>query len=116
VNRPRRDDEAPDGGARGPRPATLTAADDALLLDLARRITRRGLATPAVLWLESVRPLSFIGSQIMHFLEPFVRLLVSADTFGRLATILEERAHLERLLLHLEAVATEPRDAGKEAT
>ena len=99
-------DDAPlDGGARTPRPDTLSRDDDALLLDLAHRIDARGLTAPADLWLESFRPMSFLGSQLMHFLNPFVRLLVPADTFGRLARILEEREHLQRLLLHLEAVA-----------
>lgn len=93
------------GGCREPRPDTLSAEDDALLLELARKIQHRGLSAPAILWLESLRPLSFLGSQAMHFLNPFVQLMVSSETFGRLAAILEERGHLERMLRHLEAVA-----------
>jgi len=94
-------------GCRSAPPATLSTADDALLLDLAVKIDSKGLAAPAVLWLESLRPVSFLGSQLMHFLNPFVRMLYDSDTFERLARILEDREHLERLLCHIECVAAE---------
>ncbi|MFH1844170.1 MAG: hypothetical protein ABIF77_13265 [bacterium] len=92
-------------GCREPRPDTLTAADDALLRDLARKIQAKGMSAPAVLWLESLRPVSFLGSQAMHFLNPFVQMLVSSEVFPRLAGLFEERAHLERLLRHIEVMA-----------
>jgi len=94
--------------ATGPRPATLAADDDLLLADLALAVQRRGLATPAVLWLESLRPLSFVGAQAMHALTPFVQLLKSGARFERLAAIFEERGHLERLLRLIETAATAP--------
>lgn len=94
--------------ATGPRPDTLAADDDLLLAELALAAQRRGLATPAVLWLESLRPLSFVGAQAMHALTPFVQLLTSGDRFARLAAILEERGHLERLLRLIETAATTP--------
>ena len=53
------------------------------------------------------------GSQAMHFLNPFVQLLVSSNSFKRLAEVLEERSHLERLLRHVEVV-TAAADAARE--
>ncbi len=91
-------------GSREARPATLSAEDDRLLLEMAVKIERRRLTAPAVLWLESLRPVSFLGAQAMQFLNPFVQMLFDTDKFQRLAEILEERDHLERLLRHLEAV------------
>ena len=38
---------------------------------LARRIVARGLATPAIFALESMKPLSFLGSQFLVFVQPF---------------------------------------------
>lgn len=98
----------PDRTPPGPRPETLSAEDDAWLGDLAARIARRGLTAPAVLWLESLRPVSFLGSQVLHFLSPIVQLVVPTASLPRLAEILEERSHLERMLEHLETAA----DAG----
>ncbi len=107
--------DRPDGTPRGAvesRPATLSAEDDAFLLELAEGIRNRGLEAPALLWLDSLRPLSFLGSQAMQFVNPMVQMLVPAERFGRLAEILEERAHLERLLLHIEALAGEEGEHG----
>lgn len=92
--------------AAGARPATLPADDDLLLAELALAVQRRGLATPAVLWLESLRPLSFIGAQAMHALTPFVQILTQGVRFARLAVIFEEREHLERFLRLIETAAT----------
>ncbi len=101
--------------AMAPRPATLAAVDDALLRRVAAAIVGRGLAAPAVLWLDSLRPLSFLGSQAMHFLTPLARLVASGDAFGRLAVVLEERAHLDRLLQHIEVLAARDDPAPPEA-
>ncbi|HDH99802.1 MAG TPA: hypothetical protein ENF74_02295, partial [Firmicutes bacterium] len=51
----------------------LSEEELALVEKVARAVARRGLATPALMFLESVRPLNFIGSQAMIFLEPMVR-------------------------------------------
>jgi hypothetical protein len=92
-------------GSTEARPETLSEEDDQLLLELAVKIDRRNLTAPAVLWLESLRPVSFLGSQAMHFLNPFVQMVFDTEKFKRLAEILEEREHLERLLCHIEALA-----------
>lgn len=89
----------------GARPDTLSEEDDRLLADIAGLICRRGLATPAVLWLESLRPLSFLGAQALRFCEPFAQPFLPAGQCGRLAEILEVRGHLERLVRHVEAAA-----------
>jgi hypothetical protein len=99
-------------GCRQPRPDTLSADDDALLHSLAVKIQRRGLSAPALLWLDSLRPVSFLCSKFMHFMNPFVHMIIKADSYERLAVILEERAHLERLLLHIEAVSRKGKDRG----
>ncbi len=99
--------------AAGPPAAALAADDDLLLATVALAVHRRGLETPAVLWLESVRPLSFLGAQAMHFLTPFVQALVPAARFRRLAELLEERENLGRLVQLVETAAAGP-PAGEE--
>jgi hypothetical protein len=80
------------------RPASLDPADDAFLAGLATRVRGAGLAAPALLWLASVRPLSFLGSQALHVASPFCDLVVPRSGTARLARILERRSHFDRLL------------------
>jgi hypothetical protein len=72
--------------------------DDLALLDkVASGIVRRGMADPAVLFLESLGPLNFLGSQVLHGLAPFLELVCDPTELERLANILERRDSIERL-------------------
>jgi len=65
-------------------------------------IQRHSLVTPAVLYLESMRPLSFVGSQFMHILSPAVTTILSSSDWDALAKLLEDRRGLEYLLTRIE--------------
>lgn len=87
-----------------PSQAAPDAADDARLLDrVARELVSRRLTTPAILFLESVKPMNFVGSQFLHFLDPIVRLFLTIPEYGHFATLLEKRNTLEQLIEHIEA-------------
>lgn len=86
------------------RPAGLSPEDDLLLGRLAQGLGGRGLAGPAILALECLRPAAFLGGQAMRMLSPFVELAVRGDDWRRLAQILEVRGSVERLIAHLEAL------------
>ena len=77
--------------------APLTAEDRALLEHIAQRLAQRRLEAPAILFLESVGPLNFIGSQVLHGLRPFLELVCNATELERLAVLLERRDSLEQL-------------------
>lgn len=79
------------------RSAPLTAEDRALLEHIAQRLAQRRLEAPAILFLESVGPLNFIGSQVLHGLRPFLELVCNATELERLAVLLERRDSLEQL-------------------
>ncbi len=85
-------------------PPGLGEEDDAFLARLAGRVHARGLAAPAVLALECLRPAGFLGGQAMRLLQPFVELVTAGDDWNRLAQLLEIRGTVERLLSHLEAL------------
>lgn len=89
----------------------LDPADEALLAKVADQIVRRGLSVPAVFLLESSKPMSYVGSQGLVFLEPFVRAFLSLDSYNRFVRLIEDRDNYERLIEVIEA-----RDAASEAT
>lgn len=76
---------------------------DGLVGRLADAVVRRGLATPAVLVLDSAQPLAFAGSQALVFLEPLVRAFLEAPDYDLLIRLLEDRDRVEALIEAIEA-------------
>lgn len=82
----------------------MTEADSTMLDELADAIVRRHLATPALFFLESMRPLSFVGSQMMLFLRPMISLVwTNPERWDQLQRVLEQRGSAEELARRLEA-------------
>ena len=81
----------------------LTSQQDALLGDIAAAICARDLAAPAVMFLESMRPLNFVASQLMHGLGPMVSLFIEPKNWDMFAEALEHRETLGVLLDKIEA-------------
>jgi hypothetical protein len=95
---------ATDADALDALEASLDDEDRALLDKLADGIARRRLTTAALFFLESMKPLGFLGSQAMRFLQPIVQILwTSPETYERVARILERRGSIELLCRRLEA-------------
>ena len=90
----------------------LTEEDRKLIVRLATAIVVRRMAGPAILFLESVRPLNYIGSQALVFLRPFVEPFFNPGDTKRVAEILERREGLRALVLAIEAKAA-AKDEGK---
>jgi len=84
--------------AFAPEPAEpLSSADLALLERAADVIVQRGMAIPAVLFLESLGPMNFLGSQALHFLTPILSVVFEQRDVERVALLLERRDTLSRL-------------------
>lgn len=66
-------------------------------------IVRFGLTVPAILALETLHPLSRMGSQLMHILTPSVGVFLSPSHWTALANLLDEPGGLEYLLSRLES-------------
>ena len=88
----------------------MTDDDLAMLDELADAIVRRRLGTPALFFVESMRPLGYVGSQMMVFLRPMVAL-VWADPrrWDQVQRVLEVRGSMELLAQRLEARMDAPR-------
>lgn len=83
-------------------------SEDLKALDrLAQFIVRRRLETPAILFLESVVPISYIGSQVMVGLEPIVGPFFPQKDWECLARIFERRDGIERLTSKIENLVRE---------
>lgn len=88
------------------QPTEPLAPKDLALLDrVATAIVRRGLAEPAILFLETVGPLSFLGSQALHGIAPLLDVIGSAEDAQRLASILERRDAVAILRSRIEGAA-----------
>jgi hypothetical protein len=80
-----------------------------LLLDrMASFIVCRRLQMPAILMLESVKPLNYVGSQAMAFFEPVIRALFNAAEYSEVRVILERRQSIETLIRKIEEKEDEP--------
>ncbi len=93
-----------------PGPAALSEAERAVVDRLADAVVRRGMAGPALIALESVRPLNAIGANAMHALTPFVGVLADPAAFTTLAGLLERRGSVESICVAIERRAANPPD------
>ena len=76
-----------------------------LVEPLARRIADMKMEGPALFFLEAMRPLSFIGSQAMIFLEPLVRIFYPSKRYREYAEFFESRENVKFLIREIEARA-----------
>ncbi|MCB9479907.1 MAG: hypothetical protein H6684_13255 [Deltaproteobacteria bacterium] len=86
---------------------TFTDEERALAGRIAEKIVGRQMTTPALLFLESARPLNFLGSQALAVFEPMVGGLVSGDDYAHLRRLLEKRGSVDLLLDAIEAAEKE---------
>ncbi|SPP66082.1 conserved hypothetical protein [Nitrospira lenta] len=85
---------------------TFTSEDLALLQRIADAVVQRRMAAPAVVFLESLGPMSFLGSQAMHFFAPIIELAFSAHEVSQVAALLERRDTTVRLVALIEVAST----------
>jgi len=82
----------------------IFSEEDLALLDkVAGFVVKRRMETPAILFLESMHPLNFIGSQVMVFLQPILTSFFSIREYERLAAVLERRESIGLLIERIEA-------------
>ncbi|HOK53514.1 MAG TPA: hypothetical protein PKV43_03540 [Armatimonadota bacterium] len=85
-----------------------------LVNDVAAEIIKRRLETPAVLFLEMHKPLSFIASQGLIVALPFLAPILGQDRMSKLSRFLQGRDNVERLIQRIEDMSEERDTAQKE--
>jgi hypothetical protein len=89
--------------------------DEALIEKVALRVVGMRMTVPAIFFLESSKPLAFLGSQLLIFLEPFVQTLFNFRQYQRFAFLMEDRANWERLIRRVEELEAEQSEREKQA-
>ena len=97
-----------------PSELELTTDQEAELIEkLAQFIIEHKIETPAILFLETIKPLSFVGStQLMIFVAPFLQ--VYGLNINPYAMLFQKRENVERLLQRIEALIEESDRLKKE--
>jgi len=90
--------------------------EDEMISKIAEKIHQYGLDLPAILMIETVKPLSFIGAQMgRFFLSPFLpafgeNIGMSGEKFLQ---IFEKRENVEKLIKAVEALTQEEEERKK---
>lgn len=74
----------------------------ALLEKLAQWVVNRNLTTPAILFLETGKPLNFLGSQLLIAFSPFIQAFFKGEQYQKVALILEKDENVELLIELIE--------------
>ena len=73
-----------------------------IITQLAQKIAIHGMSTPAIFFLEMVKYVSFLGSQLMVFFGPIITVFVQGHQYYEIAELLEDRDNVEFLLTEIE--------------
>lgn len=84
-----------------------------MIRKVAERLVRMRMSVPAIFFLESSKPLAFVGGQLLIFLEPFVQTLFNFAQYQRFAALMEDRENWERLIRKLEDLEAEVTEKDK---
>ena len=72
-----------------------------------REVVKRQLAMPAILLLETFRPLNYIGSQVMHFFQPIISAVLPADGYTDFTELLEQRGSVDYFCERIREIEVE---------
>lgn len=80
-----------------------------ILTRIARKTVELRLTPVAIVLLESTKPLSFVGSQLMVFFQPIIMALFPFHQYDEIAALLEDRTNIEILIQTIEQLEEERR-------
>ena len=83
-------------------PVQQSQAMQEVIERLAQVIVRRGMAAPALVLLDSCKPLTFLGNQLLVFLQPVVQCFFAGRDYQAFVNILADRWQVERLIVAVE--------------
>lgn len=73
-----------------------------LIEKAARFIAERRMSPAAIMAIESLKPLNYIGSQLMYFLLPFAEVIFNSKEYQEFAALLQNDKYVEQLLKRID--------------
>ncbi|PIP14430.1 MAG: hypothetical protein COX48_00865 [bacterium (Candidatus Stahlbacteria) CG23_combo_of_CG06-09_8_20_14_all_34_7] len=73
-----------------------------IISKIAKNIVSRGLTAPSIMFLESIKPMNFIGGQVMIFFEPIILTFFSIKEYREAALMFEERGTIDKIIAEIE--------------
>jgi hypothetical protein len=90
-----------------------------LIDKIATEVVKRGLETPAIMLLETFKPLSFIGAELaIFYLFPYIKAITTSPTVDEVTALFHDRSAVEDLIRRIEElveIEKEKERAAKEA-
>ena len=86
-----------------------------LLDQLTQNIDRWGLNVPALLFLQTTKPLSFIASHGLLLCQPLLSFFYDTPRIADYADLLADRANIDRLVARLEDDGRETANRSEES-
>lgn len=89
-----------------------------LINRIAQKVVDYRLAPVAIVFLESSKPISFLGNQFLIFMQPFYRALFSYREYEEVTAMLEDRNNIELVIREIERLEEErhePKKADKNS-
>lgn len=86
---------------------TLQKNEKVITDKIARAVVRRGMSVPAVFFIQTFKPMNFIGSQALVFFGPVIESLFPRADIYEFAAFMEERENVEHLMERIEALESE---------
>ncbi len=80
---------------------------DEMIEGLSQRMQKWGMMTPAMLFTDIIRPISFLTSQAIHFFAPIGDTLTGHPYMSEVGFLLQDRDNLDRFLDRLEELSRE---------
>jgi len=93
----------------------FTPEDLELLERVAAAVVKRGMTAPATVFLESLGPMNFLGSQALYFLTPIVEWAFNAKEVEQVARLLERRDTISRLITIIDTKSAPQAPQGASA-
>ncbi len=70
-------------------------------------IVERRLGAPAIMTIESLKPLNYLGSQLLYAIAPFAEIFFNPKEYQELAALLEKTEYVELLIKRIDELDDE---------